>query len=150
MPALQMRVMQAAHDAPALASSVNIGAFNLGNAIGAAFGGIDLSGRNPQCRSVRRNLAGFRGAASGPYRGRHGRWSDLRSIWVETGHLARLRLCCDDARCLLEMTPVSCTSLVRQAHRRLGCSGRLACRNMRHQDKTPLPSQLRDLKEKRL
>lgn len=43
MPALQMRVMQAAHDAPALASSVNIGAFNLGNAIGAAFGGIALS-----------------------------------------------------------------------------------------------------------
>ncbi|QDH17617.1 MFS transporter [Swingsia samuiensis] len=43
MPALQMRVMQAAHDAPALASSVNIGAFNLGNAIGAAVGGIALS-----------------------------------------------------------------------------------------------------------
>jgi len=43
MPALQMRVMQAAHDAPALTSSVNIGAFNLGNAIGAAFGGIALS-----------------------------------------------------------------------------------------------------------
>ena len=40
MPALQMRVMQAAHDAPALASSVNIGAFNLGNAIGAALGGV--------------------------------------------------------------------------------------------------------------
>nr|WP_249196588.1 MFS transporter [Gluconobacter cerinus] len=43
MPALQMRVMQAAHDAPALASSVNIGAFNLGNAIGAALGGVALS-----------------------------------------------------------------------------------------------------------
>jgi len=43
MPALQMRVMQAAHDAPALASSMNIGAFNLGNAIGAALGGIALS-----------------------------------------------------------------------------------------------------------
>ncbi|GFE95515.1 MULTISPECIES: MFS transporter [unclassified Gluconobacter] len=43
MPALQMRVMQAAHDAPALASSVNIGAFNLGNALGAALGGVALS-----------------------------------------------------------------------------------------------------------
>ncbi|MDO5643577.1 MAG: MFS transporter, partial [Paracoccus sp. (in: a-proteobacteria)] len=32
-------VMQAAHDAPGLASSINIGAFNLGNAIGAALGG---------------------------------------------------------------------------------------------------------------
>ncbi|AQS87106.1 transmembrane efflux protein [Neoasaia chiangmaiensis NBRC 101099] len=43
MPALQMRVMKAAHDAPGLASSVNIGAFNLGNALGAALGGIVLS-----------------------------------------------------------------------------------------------------------
>ncbi|MCW5687971.1 MAG: MFS transporter, partial [Pseudolabrys sp.] len=31
--------MQAAHDAPNLASAMNIGAFNLGNAIGAALGG---------------------------------------------------------------------------------------------------------------
>lgn len=43
MPALQMRTMQAAHDAPGLASSVNIGAFNLGNALGAALGGAVLS-----------------------------------------------------------------------------------------------------------
>ncbi|MEJ5154862.1 MFS transporter [Gluconobacter wancherniae] len=43
MPALQMRVMQAAHEAPGLASSVNIGAFNMGNALGAALGGIALS-----------------------------------------------------------------------------------------------------------
>lgn len=35
--------MQEAHDAPALASSVNIGAFNLGNALGAAAGGAALS-----------------------------------------------------------------------------------------------------------
>ena len=42
-PALQMRVMQAAHEAPGLASSVNIGAFNLGNAVGAAAGGAALS-----------------------------------------------------------------------------------------------------------
>jgi DHA1 family inner membrane transport protein len=40
---VQMRVMQEAHDAPALASSVNIGAFNLGNALGAAAGGAALS-----------------------------------------------------------------------------------------------------------
>ncbi|WP_213881808.1 MFS transporter [Pseudomonas sp. dw_358] len=40
---VQTRVMQEAHDAPALASSVNIGAFNLGNALGAAAGGAALS-----------------------------------------------------------------------------------------------------------
>ena len=39
VPPLQVRVMAAAADAPNLASSVNIGAFNLGNAIGAALGG---------------------------------------------------------------------------------------------------------------
>jgi len=39
VPPLQMRVMQAAGDAPNLASAMNIGAFNLGNAIGAALGG---------------------------------------------------------------------------------------------------------------
>ncbi|BBK33494.1 DHA1 family inner membrane transport protein [Stella humosa] len=39
VPPLQMRVMQAAGDAPNLASAMNIGAFNLGNALGAAMGG---------------------------------------------------------------------------------------------------------------
>ncbi|EIK97051.1 major facilitator superfamily transport protein [Pseudomonas sp. M47T1] len=39
IPVLQTRVMQSAHDAPGLASSVNIGAFNLGNGLGAALGG---------------------------------------------------------------------------------------------------------------
>jgi len=39
VPPLQLRVMQAAADAPNLASAMNIGAFNLGNAIGAALGG---------------------------------------------------------------------------------------------------------------
>ena len=43
VPPLQMRVMSVAHDAPGLASSVNIGAFNLGNALGAAAGGMVLS-----------------------------------------------------------------------------------------------------------
>lgn len=36
---LQMRVLEAAADAPNLASAMNIGAFNLGNALGAALGG---------------------------------------------------------------------------------------------------------------
>jgi DHA1 family inner membrane transport protein len=39
VPALQSRVMSVAGDAPNLASSINIGAFNLGNAVGAAIGG---------------------------------------------------------------------------------------------------------------
>lgn len=39
VPPVQMRVMQAATGAPGLASSINIGAFNLGNAVGAALGG---------------------------------------------------------------------------------------------------------------
>jgi DHA1 family inner membrane transport protein len=39
VPPLQVRVMNVASDAPNLASAVNIGAFNLGNAIGAALGG---------------------------------------------------------------------------------------------------------------
>jgi DHA1 family inner membrane transport protein len=39
VPPLQMRVMAAASEAPNLASSMNIGAFNLGNALGAALGG---------------------------------------------------------------------------------------------------------------
>jgi DHA1 family inner membrane transport protein len=40
VPPVQMRVMQAASQAPGLASSVNVGAFNLGNAIGAVLGGV--------------------------------------------------------------------------------------------------------------
>jgi len=40
VPPVQMRVMHAAADAPGLASSVNIGAFNLGNAVGAAAGSV--------------------------------------------------------------------------------------------------------------
>ncbi|PZX54356.1 MFS transporter [Cereibacter changlensis] len=43
VPPVQMRVMQAAAGAPGLASSVNIGAFNLGNAIGAALGGAVIA-----------------------------------------------------------------------------------------------------------
>ena len=39
VPPVQMRVMAVAADAPNLASSINIGAFNLGNALGAAVGG---------------------------------------------------------------------------------------------------------------
>lgn len=43
VPPVQMRVMRAASEAPGLASSINIGAFNLGNAIGAALGGAVIS-----------------------------------------------------------------------------------------------------------
>ncbi|MRW93852.1 MFS transporter [Duganella sp. FT80W] len=43
VPPVQMRVMRAATEAPGLASSVNIGAFNLGNAIGAAAGAAVLN-----------------------------------------------------------------------------------------------------------
>ena len=39
VPPLQMRVMRVASEAPGLSSSVNIGAFNLGNALGTAAGG---------------------------------------------------------------------------------------------------------------
>ncbi|HEX7817464.1 MFS transporter [Dyella sp.] len=42
VPPLQTWVMRAATSAPGLASSVNIGAFNLGNALGAALGGSVL------------------------------------------------------------------------------------------------------------
>lgn len=44
VPPLQVRVMTAASEAPNLASSMNIGAFNLGNAIGAAVGGMVIAG----------------------------------------------------------------------------------------------------------
>ncbi|MGN0934861.1 MFS transporter [Acinetobacter amyesii] len=43
VPPLQMHVMTVAHDAPGLASSVNIGAFNLGNALGAVAGAAVLN-----------------------------------------------------------------------------------------------------------
>lgn len=43
VPPLQMRVMEAAREAPNLASAVNIGAFNLGNAAGAALGGAVIN-----------------------------------------------------------------------------------------------------------
>lgn len=43
IPPLQMRVMSVAHEAPGLASSVNIGAFNLGNAVGAIAGAAVLN-----------------------------------------------------------------------------------------------------------
>ncbi|MNI86322.1 Inner membrane transport protein YdhP [compost metagenome] len=43
VPPLQMRVMTAAIEAPGLASSINVGAFNLGNAVGAALGGTVIS-----------------------------------------------------------------------------------------------------------
>ena len=44
VPALQMWVLQRAGTAQSLASSLNIGAFNLGNAIGAWLGGVVIAG----------------------------------------------------------------------------------------------------------
>ncbi|EKL3979031.1 MFS transporter [Morganella morganii] len=43
VPPLQVKVIQVASEAQALASSVNIGAFNLGNAVGAALGASVLA-----------------------------------------------------------------------------------------------------------
>lgn len=43
VPPLQMAVMRTAEDAPGLASSVNVGAFNLGNALGAATGSATVA-----------------------------------------------------------------------------------------------------------
>jgi len=43
VPALQSRVMTYAGDAPTLASSANIGAFNVGNALGAWAGGLGIA-----------------------------------------------------------------------------------------------------------
>ncbi|MFL5999578.1 MAG: MFS transporter, partial [Streptomyces sp.] len=43
VPPLQKRVLDQAHDAPTLASAVNIGAFNLGNALSAWLGGLVIS-----------------------------------------------------------------------------------------------------------
>jgi DHA1 family inner membrane transport protein len=42
VPPLQMRVLEKATGAPNLASSVNIAAFNLGNALGAWLGGVTI------------------------------------------------------------------------------------------------------------
>jgi DHA1 family inner membrane transport protein len=44
VPPLQMRVVQQAVDGPHLASTLNIAAFNLGNAIGAFIGGLVIDG----------------------------------------------------------------------------------------------------------
>jgi DHA1 family inner membrane transport protein len=43
VPPLQKRVLDQAHGAPTLASAVNIGAFNLGNALSAWLGGIVIA-----------------------------------------------------------------------------------------------------------
>jgi DHA1 family inner membrane transport protein len=43
VPALQMRVMAYASEAPTMASAANIAAFNLGNALGAWLGGVTIT-----------------------------------------------------------------------------------------------------------
>jgi len=54
VPPVQMRVMEAASEAPGLASSINVGAFNLGNALGAAVGKATYQRRCS--RSIRSNI----------------------------------------------------------------------------------------------
>jgi DHA1 family inner membrane transport protein len=44
VPGFQSRVVDKARDAPNLASTINIGAFNLGNAGGALLGGLVING----------------------------------------------------------------------------------------------------------
>ncbi|TKA96325.1 MFS transporter [Cereibacter changlensis] len=78
VPPVQMRVMQAAADAPGLASSINIGAFNLGNAIGAAVGGAVIS-------------AGL-GYAAVPVAGGLLACAGLGLVWL--GHRSTRRLAC--------------------------------------------------------
>lgn len=43
VPGLQSRIMRYAGQAPTLASGANIGAFNIGNALGAWAGGVGIS-----------------------------------------------------------------------------------------------------------
>jgi DHA1 family inner membrane transport protein len=64
VPPVQMRVMHAAAGAPGLASSVNIGAFNLGNAVGAFAGSIMIdSGFGYATVPVAGTFAAFAGIA---------------------------------------------------------------------------------------
>lgn len=78
VPPVQMRVMQAARDAPGLASSINIGAFNFGNAIGAAVGGAVIS-------------AGF-GYAAVPVAGGLLAAAGVGLVWL--GHRATRQVAC--------------------------------------------------------
>lgn len=78
VPPVQMRVMQAAQDAPGLASSINIGAFNFGNAIGAAVGGAVIS-------------AGF-GYAAVPVAGGLLAAAGVGLVWL--GHRATQQVAC--------------------------------------------------------
>ena len=60
---VQIRVMHAAAEAPGLASSVNVGAFNLGNALGAAVGSGRLGALAcPECGGTGRATSGQGGA----------------------------------------------------------------------------------------
>ncbi|AQR62391.1 MFS transporter [Brevundimonas sp. LM2] len=76
VPPLQVRVMAAASDAPNLASAMNIGAFNLGNAIGAALGGAVIAAGLGLPAVA---LAGAAASASGLALLLWLRWSDRRA-----------------------------------------------------------------------
>ena len=58
VPPLQVKVMQVASEAQALASSVNIGAFNLGNAVGAALGASVLANGGDYAGGSGRRISG--------------------------------------------------------------------------------------------
>jgi DHA1 family inner membrane transport protein len=75
VPPVQMRVMHAAAQAPGLASSVNVGAFNLGNALGAALGGLVIS-------------QGL-GYAAVPFVGAALAAGGLALVWIGTGRQRR-------------------------------------------------------------
>ncbi|MFJ6025389.1 MFS transporter [Brevundimonas sp. NPDC092305] len=85
VPPLQMRVMAAAGDAPNLASAMNIGAFNLGNALGAALGGAVI-GAGLGLPAVA--LAGAGTAAAGL----------LMILWLARPRRQEIRAACPDPR----------------------------------------------------
>jgi DHA1 family inner membrane transport protein len=78
-PGLQLRVMRHAQDAPTLASSVNIAAFNIGNALGAWLCGLPLAAglgfSSPLWVSAGMVSAGFAVLAGGTARLRRGQGS---------------------------------------------------------------------------
>ena len=73
VPPLQMRVVEKASAAPNLASTLNIGAFNLGNAGGAWLGGLAIGHGHGARRAAVGGCGGVdRGAAVDLARGAHG------------------------------------------------------------------------------
>lgn len=85
VPPLQVRVMTAASDAPNLASAVNIGAFNLGNAIGAAIGGgVIAAGLGYRAVAVAGAIAAIIGSAA-----------VMAAVWTSRSSQHQERKLCD-------------------------------------------------------